>query len=48
VQLQAGTYTVKPYSGDAHIYFQCTTRTSAFLVNLAGCTLLYTVSKALS
>ena len=34
-----------PYSGDAHIYFQCTTRTAAFLVNLAGCTLYYSVSR---
>lgn len=47
VQLQSGTYTVTPYSGDAHIYFQCiTTRTAAFLVNLAGCTLNYAVSSA--
>ena len=48
VQLQSGTYTVTPFSGDAHIYFQCiTTRTAAFLVNLAGCTLYYSVRNVL-
>ena len=46
VQLQPGTYQVQPYSSAAHIYLACTTRTSAFAISLAGCTLLFTVHSA--
>lgn len=43
VQLVPGTYTVTPYSSEGHIYFACSKRTTAFLINLSGSTLLYSV-----
>lgn len=44
VELQPGTYSVQPYSGNGHIYLTCSSRTSAFEISLAGSTLLFAVS----
>lgn len=45
VQLQPGTYTVQPASGNGHIYLTCSARSSAFEISLAGSTLLFAVSQ---